>query len=608
MRRDGECGRGSVRYATQLGARPNRTDAARDRATGVTTTESRAEKFLRPMLDARAEERRGVRSERRELSNRDCNNQILSLESDDDVDAALMTHVDVRYVYENLVTQRAQVVDCRGSALRRVPGATVVSFGKSSTESVALDKCGVDVGRPVVLVDEGSELREEAKRAFSERMEAKVMVMEGGMRAWVEAGYPTSGETSPQAKSLSKQRLLIWAPPRSRSTALERSLSKHSQAMTMHELLTEPFLMERSPHNYQKIIDGQDAQGVQASCGVSYKTALEVLATDFSAQSKPFLVAKELSCYFDQEKITDEWLLRFRHVVLVRDPLKTLKSFYRVSVEGDEPSSYFDVSEAGFRECFMILDRLHAIGAEYEALDADSDLMKHPEETLRRICNLVDVKFEKSMLAWEARELASWEKFRGWHDDVSNSTGFQEIKKPPLEYPKEVFTGAAWCRPFYDAILWSSMRTMETWPTVRSLDPSAHKYNVIISASDDHLARDMHAKFLAARLPGASVHIFQPKWVLEAKTNCLDVFASPFVLCGPKSKVEEMHAAIQIATTDDARHVARGLILGRDVPREDVERLPFPCVVVEPTLSVIDQPEFIEKLEETILSDLLRAV
>ena len=64
------------------------------------------------------------------------------------------------------------------------------------------------------------------------------------MRAWMEAGYPTSGEAR---KTSSKRRLMIWAPPRSRSTALERSLSKHSQAMTMHELFTEPFLMERSP-------------------------------------------------------------------------------------------------------------------------------------------------------------------------------------------------------------------------------------------------------------------------------------------------------------------------------------------------------------------------
>lgn len=534
------------------------------------------------------------------------NERMVSMKTDDGDGGAAMTYVDVGYVYENLATQRAQVVDCRASARRRVPGATVVSLGASSTESAesALEK-RVDVDRPVVLVDEGSEVCAEVERAFSERMGAKVMVMEGGMRAWMEAGYPTSGEAR---KTSSKRRLMIWAPPRSRSTALERSLSRHSQAMTMHELFTEPFLMERSPHNYQKIIDGQAAQSVQASCGASYKTALEVLATDFSSQSKPFLVAKELSCYFDQEQITDEWLLRFRHVVLVRDPLETLKSFYRVSVEGDKPSSYFDVSEAGFRECFMILDRLHSIGAECEALEADSDLMKHPEETLRRVCNLADVKFEKSMLAWEAKELASWQKFRGWHDDVSNSTGFQAIEKPPLEYPKEVFAGAARCRPFYDAILWSSMRTMETWPTVRALDPAAHKYNVIISANDDHPARDMHAKFLAARLPGASVHILQPKWVRESTTNLLDVLASPFVLCGSKSKVEEMHAAIQIATNDDAMRVARGLILGRGVLDEDVERLPFPCTVVEPTVSLIDQPEFIEKLEETILPDLLRAM
>ena len=168
----------------------------------------------------------------------------------------------------------------------------------------------------------------------------------------------------------------------------------------MHELLTEPFLKEKNPGNYQKIIDGQAEQDVDESCGSSYATALEVLTADFSQQGKPFKVSKELSCYFDDNQISDDWLLRFKHVVLVRDPLDALKSFYRVSVEGDEQSSYFDVSEAGFQECFAILHRLNRIGAECSAVDADIDLMKNPESTLRLVCDLVGVAFEPSMLEW----------------------------------------------------------------------------------------------------------------------------------------------------------------------------------------------------------------
>ena len=87
------------------------------------------------------------------------NERMVSMKTDDGDGGAAMTYVDVGYVYENLATQRAQVVDCRASARRRVPGATVVSLGASSTESAesALEK-RVDVDRPVVLVDEGSEV------------------------------------------------------------------------------------------------------------------------------------------------------------------------------------------------------------------------------------------------------------------------------------------------------------------------------------------------------------------------------------------------------------------------------------------------------------------
>ena len=131
---------------------------------------------------------------------------------------------------------------------------------------------------------------------------------------------------------------------------------------------------------------------------------------------------KELSCYFDEEKCTDEWLLSFHHVILVRNPSDALKSFYRVGLNNAVAESlYFDPSESGFKECQKIVERLDRIKGKYMVVDADLDLMANPEGTLKQICAFSSIAFSKNMLSWEPKELDSWKKFRGWHTDAVNS-------------------------------------------------------------------------------------------------------------------------------------------------------------------------------------------
>jgi|TARA_Y100001954_G_scaffold199953_2_gene218394 hypothetical protein len=544
--------------------------------------------------------------------------------------SSVTREMDADAVLENVTTQRMQVAmlarvgatEGEGTIGPRVPGSKIVRVDidgmdadASTRDARVLERfarAGCDLSRKLVLVTVDGAVDASGSEAIViealGRAGVCAMVMKGGMRAWIDAGYPTTRDDDGTTPRSASTRLIVWAPPRSRSTAFERSLSRHSQAKVLHELLTEPFLKEKNPGNYQKIIDGQAEQDVDESCGSSYATALEVLTADFSQHGKPFFVSKELSCYFDDNQISDDWLLRFKHVVLVRDPLDALKSFYRVSVEGDEQSSYFDVSEAGFQECFAILHRLNRIGAECSAVDADIDLMKNPESTLRLVCDLVGVAFEPSMLEWEPKELKSWQKFRGWHEDASNSTGFQAIEKAPLQYPPEVFAGAKTCRPYYEAVLWSSSRALNHWPTLRLLSPMEHKFSIVLSASEEHVARDMHAKFLASRLPGASIYMFQPKWVKEAEELGLDFFGGGFVVCGTREKVMEMARALDGCRKYQSTKVVRGLIM-RSSPEEtndkdDVTRLPFPCTPVVASVDFIDRIEFIDELSRTIECDL----
>ena len=103
-------------------------------------------------------------------------------------------------------------------------------------------------------------------------------------------------------------------------------------AVVTHELLTEPYLREFNEVNYRKILMGQTEERV-ASTGVAYEAMLEVMLADYSLQGFPFYFSKELACYYQKDLISDDWLLSFKHVILVREPESALASFYRLSLD-----------------------------------------------------------------------------------------------------------------------------------------------------------------------------------------------------------------------------------------------------------------------------------
>ena len=143
-------------------------------------------------------------------------------------------------------------------------------------------------------------------------LEKKSSSSKAGCAAWrCEDGgsYPLF---NPSTDSSSMGRVLVWSVTRGRSTALERAFAQHPKIMVMHELLTEPYLKENTPDNYEKIKNGQQTLNVSSS-GCSYASVMELMMTDYSSQGKPYYLCKELSCYFDEEKCTDEWLLSFHH-------------------------------------------------------------------------------------------------------------------------------------------------------------------------------------------------------------------------------------------------------------------------------------------------------
>ncbi len=428
-------------------------------------------------------------------------------------------------VLNNLRTQRTQLIDCQPKEAydgeRRaqlfvpvdgrwveftehraghIPGARHVSAASVQRDSGELlahaalrevfASAGVDITLPVAVA--GATTFDAAPVVLALRaLGAPTAVVRDGVVAWstheggtlplvgaravaAAAALPpplppphATDELPPRPPPLSPppqrpSRVILWAVTRGRSTAFERAVAQRADATVMHELLTEPWLRAHNPTNYARLADGQHRQNVRAS-GCTYEAMVEVMRADYAHTARPFFFSKELSCYFDSSAFDDAALRDFDHVFLVRDPHATLASFYRVGVKGAATltTSYYDDREAGFVESLALYRRVRRAGARTLVLDADDELMRDPELTLRRFCTFARVPFDARMLAWERAAPPEWSKFRGWHDDVAMSTRFDATlggARSKVTVPAAVFAAADALTPVYKALHWRAER------------------------------------------------------------------------------------------------------------------------------------------------------
>ncbi|CAG8757765.1 12136_t:CDS:1, partial [Cetraspora pellucida] len=111
--------------------------------------------------------------------------------------------------------------------------------------------------------------------------------------------------------------------------------------------------------------------------------------------------------------LSKEILLKFKHTFLIRDPEKSVKSFYRSIVESDNKKLNFD--RIGIEESRKLYDIIkNTINEEILLIDAD-DLIKTPEKILTKYCEFVNINFRKEMLVWKPQKIDIWENNYSWH-------------------------------------------------------------------------------------------------------------------------------------------------------------------------------------------------
>ncbi len=198
--------------------------------------------------------------------------------------------------------------------------------------------------------------------------------------------------------------LVLWAAPRTVSTAFERMMIERGD----HRVLDEPwsrayyFGPERRSSRYPLAFPESTYTNVEAG----------VLAT---AESGPVFV-KDMA-YHAAPGITDDALRAMTHTFLIREPSAALRSLLRRWPD-------FTDDEAGFEAQRALFDRVTSATGEEPAVIDSHAVRTDPDGVVERWCERIGIEHRPDSLSWEPGMRPEWQLWRDWYANVAASTGF----------------------------------------------------------------------------------------------------------------------------------------------------------------------------------------
>ncbi|MFC5750153.1 sulfotransferase family protein [Actinomadura rugatobispora] len=228
--------------------------------------------------------------------------------------------------------------------------------------------------------------------------------------------------------------IVLWAVPRSRSTAFLRIMLERGDLEVVHE-----------PFSYLQMDGHFDVAGRR----VTSTTELLDVMFEVNANKRRVFV-KDTSDYDYTPLLEDERL--FGDVVntfMIREPAGAISSHYAMN-----PKATLD--EYGFEYLHTIFEAVRTTTGEVPLVVDGDDLVADPEATVRAYCERVGLEFMPEAMRWDPGERTNWQRKAAWHSEVAESSGLV-AKAPPKqrETPdtnEHLRRVAEHHRPFHDAL------------------------------------------------------------------------------------------------------------------------------------------------------------
>lgn len=197
----------------------------------------------------------------------------------------------------------------------------------------------------------------------------------------------------------------LWAHPRSRSTVLERVFIERGDFEVFHEPFASVAFDEHSaiPHD-------------DLNCGLprTYEGVKSLLRTTRQTRD----VFHKDMCYHCLEELKADpgFLLEQQNVFIIREPAQAIASHFALFQQ-------MPLQAIGHKALYEIFCLITKLTGKIPYVVNGEDLAKRPEETVRRLCDHLQLEFLPRALSWEASCPEQWKAWRSWHKEAERSTG-----------------------------------------------------------------------------------------------------------------------------------------------------------------------------------------
>jgi len=227
--------------------------------------------------------------------------------------------------------------------------------------------------------------------------------------------------------------LVLWAVPRTGSTAFERMMIERGD----HVVFDEPF----SRHYYF----GPEKRSPRFADVLPDSRPDEILAALDAAARDAAVFAKDMA-YHVNAIASPELLSRFVNAFLIRDPAYALPS-----LAARWPD--FTDEESGYAALARLVAFADGLGQTAPIIDSD-DLCRDPSGTVRAYCARVGIPFVPDALEWEPGMRPEWELWPDWYQAAARSTGFRAppTDPPPARTDPHLARAYERCAPIYEQL------------------------------------------------------------------------------------------------------------------------------------------------------------
>ena len=212
----------------------------------------------------------------------------------------------------------------------------------------------------------------------------------------------------------------MWSGPRNLSTALMRSFENRTDT----EVYDEPFY---AYYLHKTKLNHPMKKEIINHYPILQNKVIKLITSN--NQNKKIFYQKHMTHHIIKNTKLD-WINKGYNCFLIRHPAKVINSYIK-------KNSLISIDDIGFKKQYEIFNKIKKNKLKYIIVNADN-ILKTPNNTIRKLCKNLNIRFSKKMLSWPKGKRNSdgiWSKV--WYKNVELSNTFSKYKYENIYVPKK---------------------------------------------------------------------------------------------------------------------------------------------------------------------------